>query len=111
MTRQVTSREWARQKARKTLKRRTSQEWKQAIDGLKCGRTCRLLAACIVWWDYFAKKPAVPHDATLDLYKNDWDYMVVRREPISVRAASLVRALVAIGYAEAIARKRSEVLR
>lgn len=49
MTRQVTSREWARQKARKTLKRRTSQEWKQAIDGLQCGRTCRLLAGFLIW--------------------------------------------------------------
>ena len=67
------------------------------------------MAACIVWWDYFAKKPAVPHDDTLDAYKRDWDYMVLTRAPIRIQKRSIVKALVALGYAETAAKKRSEV--
>lgn len=97
-------------KARANLKRRTSPEWAAAIRGLRCGRVCRLIAAQIVWWDYFAKKPATPHDATLDLYKNDWEYMVVTGAKIFVRKQSIAKALVALGYAEHVAQKRAEVV-
>ena len=67
----------ARRKARKAVKGRTPAEWKKAIDRLHCSRVCRTMAACIVWWDYFANKLAIPHDPTLDAYKRDWDYMVI----------------------------------
>ena len=110
MTRQIKCRKWAMETTRTALKRRTSQEWKLAIDRLRCSRVCRLLAAQVVWWDYFAKKPANPHDATLDGYKADWEYMVVTRAPIRVRKASLAAALVAMGYLPEVAAKRSEVI-
>lgn len=96
--------------ARENMKSRKPAEWKQAIDRLPCGRVCRTMAACIVWWDYFAKKPAVPHDATLDGYKNDWDYMIITGAKIRIRAESLVRALVALGYVECVARDRASVI-
>ena len=96
--------------ARESMQRRKPAEWKQAIDRLHCGRVCRLMAACIVWWDYFAKKPTVPHDETLDAYKRDWDYMVITGAKIRVQARSIVKALVALGYNEDVARKRSEVV-
>ena len=103
-------RDWARRRAKASLKRRTSPEWATAIRGLRCERVCRLIAAQIVWWDYFAKKPANPHDATLDLYKNDWEYMVVTGAKILVRKKSIAKALVALGYAEHVAQKRAEVV-
>ena len=99
----------AMRKARASLERRTSPEWAKAIAGIR-GRICRLMVAQIVWFDYFSTKPATPHDATLDVYKNDWEYLVVTRAPIRVRAAALANALMAIGYAEPAARKRAKVL-
>lgn len=99
------------EKARKMLNRRSSQEWKQAIDRIRCGHICRLIVAQIVWWDYFSKKPASPHDDTLDSYKADWDCMVIRRTPVRIRARSVAKALVSIGYQEDVAEKRSRVVK
>ncbi len=96
--------------ARESLQRRKPAEWKQRIDRLPCGRVCRLMVACIVWWDYFAKKPAVPHDDTMDAYKRDWDYMVITGAKIRVRAQSIAKALIALGYEQSMATKRSEVV-
>lgn len=102
--------DWLKRKARQNLSRRSSPEWAKAIAGLRCGRLCRLLVANIVWWDYFAKKPANPHDATLDVYKADWENMVVCRKPIRVRQGSIESALMSIGYAATVAKKRSMVV-
>jgi hypothetical protein len=110
MTRPVTNRRWALEKARTSLKRRSSPEWAKAIASIR-GRMCRLMVAQIVWFDYFSKKPATPHDATLDDYKNDWEYLVITRAPIRVRSTTLAAALIAVGYAESIAAKRAEVLK
>ena len=100
----------AQRKASRSLKRKTPAEWKQGIDRLPCGRVCRLMVACIVWWDYFAKKTAIPHDDTMDAYKRDWDYMVITGAKIRVRAQSIAKALIALGYDEAMATKRSQVV-
>ena len=100
----------AQRKTSRTLKRRKPAEWKRGIDRLPCGRVCRLMVACIVWWDYFAKKTAIPHDDTLDAYKRDWDYMVITGAKIRVKAQSIAKALIALGYDEAMAAKRSEVV-
>jgi hypothetical protein len=103
-------REWQLAKARRSLKRRSSEEWLDAIRRLRCGRLCRLLVSQIVWWDYFSNKPATPHDPAFDAYKADWEYMVVCRKPIRIRDTSIAAALIALGYQQDLAIKRSQVV-
>jgi hypothetical protein len=83
-------------------KKRTPQEWRQAIDGIS-DQIVRIHAACIVWWDYFGSRPASSAWTHLDDYKSAW------RADRSADPKSVRKALMLIGYPERLAERRVKI--
>lgn len=97
-------------KFRRRLVKRTPGEWQAAVRSLQCRPQCKTMAACIVWWDFFSEREPPAEVAALDKARRDWDYMVLTHRRITVRPATLAKAMVALGYHPAMADKRSRVV-
>ena len=85
---------------RKTAKRRTGAEWRALIDAIH-GKRIRIQVACIVWWDFAGNEYANAGFKELDDLRDDWTNEQ-NADRLSVR-----EALVAIGYQQRIADKRT----
>lgn len=81
---------------------RTPEAWREAIDGIG-GRTVRVHAACLVWWDFFGSRPASSAWTHLDEYKSAWQADRV------ADAKSVRKALIQIGYPARLAERRVKI--
>ena len=69
----------------------------------------RAQLGCIIWWDWISESASLEDRREILRYMREWDAQVAAGNPLKVRQKSVFKGLVALGYPESEARKRSEL--
>ena len=81
------------------LREKTPERWRTELDLLVENPEARTRAACLIWWDYFAHRPA----------RYPWPHLndLLAAPYVEVSDAEIAQALEQCGYSPHMARNRA----